>query len=262
MVPLAFFSVLPSRILWSGNFLPCCGPFARTCAWVQKTKVCSLEKSGAVKHQTILWQLLDGQSLSQERDTAQLSHTLKPPGWKHRWVPFHQNLPMWRGLKGHRGTRKRLRRQVHPTHSMSPTSWTLWTLLEPWTTAQAWPPRQQSRASSCNAHLQLFQEFHRRGSIQRQVLLFHENPDTVVRQNSRLTPRQNIKLSPSLQVKVLGRCISELCWVHEFRMSSFIRVVEGDGKFRFTKKFLPENNKILFKLDVHKQLLLVASTIY
>ncbi len=44
-------------------------------------------------------------------------------------------------------------------------------------------------------------------------------------------------------------------------MSFFIRVVEGDKKFRFTEKSLPENNKILLKLDVHKQLLLVASII-
>jgi hypothetical protein len=42
-------------------------------------------------------------------------------------------------------------------------------------------------------------------------------------------------------------------------MSFFIRVIQGDGKFRFTEESLPENNKILFKLDVHKQLLLVAS---
>jgi len=42
-------------------------------------------------------------------------------------------------------------------------------------------------------------------------------------------------------------------------MSFFIRVIEGDRKFSFTKESLPENNKILLKLDVHKQLLLVAS---
>jgi hypothetical protein len=46
---------------------------------------------------------------------------------------------------------------------------------------------------------------------------------------------------------------------HEFCTSFFICVVEGDRKFRFTEKSLPENNKILLKLDVHKQPFFVAS---
>jgi len=33
-------------------------------------------------------------------------------------------------------------------------------------------------------------------------------------------------------------------------MSFFIRVIEDDRKFRLTKELLPENNKILFELDV------------
>ena len=54
VAPLEFFSALPSTNLWSESFLPCYGSYARTCAWVQKTKACSLEQRAALKHQRAL----------------------------------------------------------------------------------------------------------------------------------------------------------------------------------------------------------------